>query len=636
MSADMDFCPKLRTLGAEEQHESCERLVSFEDVTVDFSQEEWQHLDPAQRRLYQEVMLEIYGHLLAVGCPRPKVILKMEKVKDAQMGEVGVPHQGCQCLTDFFVSDSDSSSTMLTVSVSSSLVSAGESEQDSAHQICAKAAFPNDASRATTGRGSYCSIVEEQWRDGDPRKTDQQQQIPPLSPGAFFNQQVLLTDSSYEWAATGEAIPSGPHLISTQKRSPRWCPFEKALQPNLQANSECQSSATKQPDGIVESGQCFTQGLSNAVCTAHNQGEKACEGNQFIPSRKHLLTQRDILSQATPVEYSTYGTALTANSALYQQQIPDAIETPFICHMCGKSFLPKPELIFRPGTNRGETPYECPDCRKLLPNASNLQARQETHTEGKPYGCRDCGKSFSYASHLKVHLRIHTGERPYVCSDCGKAFSQKSVLTTHQRIHTGEKPYTCSQCGKLFVYASDLKKHSRFHTGEKPYECSDCGKLFSNKSHLPVHHRIHTGEKPYKCFDCGKSFRRKSHLTVHNRIHTGEKPYVCSDCGKAFSHSSVLSTHQRIHTGERPYACGYCGKAMSSKAQLTEHQRIHTGEKPYVCVECGKAFSGRSSLQVHRRTHSSEKPFICHKCGKGFLRKSQLSSHQHTHTHENP
>uniref|UniRef100_A0A8C8UMB2 Uncharacterized protein n=1 Tax=Peromyscus maniculatus bairdii TaxID=230844 RepID=A0A8C8UMB2_PERMB len=43
------------------------RLVSFDDVTVDFSQEEWQQLNSAQRRLYQDVMLEIYSHLLAVG-----------------------------------------------------------------------------------------------------------------------------------------------------------------------------------------------------------------------------------------------------------------------------------------------------------------------------------------------------------------------------------------------------------------------------------------------------------------------------------------------------------------------------------------------------------------------------------------
>ncbi|KAM9226257.1 LOW QUALITY PROTEIN: sialic acid-binding Ig-like lectin 6 [Dugong dugon] len=41
--------------------------VSFEDVTVDFSREEWQQLDPAQRHLYQEVMLENYSHFLSMG-----------------------------------------------------------------------------------------------------------------------------------------------------------------------------------------------------------------------------------------------------------------------------------------------------------------------------------------------------------------------------------------------------------------------------------------------------------------------------------------------------------------------------------------------------------------------------------------
>ncbi|XP_034380801.2 uncharacterized protein LOC117724914 isoform X1 [Arvicanthis niloticus] len=611
MAADVNFCQKPRRLTTEEPHGSCERWMSFEDVTVDFSQEEWQQLDSAQRRLYQDVMLEIYSHLLAVGYPRPEVILKMKNVKDTQMGRIDFPHQRC---------------------------GQGEPERDSPQQMCVRAAFPNNVSGVVTRGGSYCSVMDELWQGGDPKKTDQQNQILPLSPDIFFSQKTLITDNCDGCEAPGGSIPLGPHLISTQKRSPRCYPCEKMLQPNLQADGEHQSSTTKQPDGIADSCWFFTQGLSSAVCTIHSTGGKACRGDQCadVLSPKQPFMQHGILSKDKPVGYTKYEKVFTARSALCQQQTTNTIETHFICHMCGKSFLKKSELSFHPGTNRGETRYECPDCLKSLTSTSSLQACHETHTKEKPYRCRDCGKSFSYASHLKVHLRIHTGERPYVCSDCGKAFSQKSVLTTHQRIHTGEKPYTCSHCGKLFVYASDLKKHNRFHTGEKPYECRDCGKLFSNKSHLPVHRRIHTGEKPYKCCDCGKSFRRKSHLKVHNRIHTGEKPYVCPDCGKAFSHSSVLSTHQRIHTGERPYICSDCGKAMSSKAQLSEHRRTHTGEKPYVCIECGKAFSGRSSLQAHRRTHSSEQPFVCHKCGKGFLRKSQLSSHQQSHTGENP
>ncbi|XP_021050461.1 zinc finger protein 175-like isoform X2 [Mus pahari] len=581
--------------------------MSFEDVTVDFSQEEWQQLDPSQRSLYQEVMLEIYSHLLAVGYPRPEVSLKMKKVKDAPIGKVDFPHQRC---------------------------GQGEAEHDSPHRMCVRAAFPNDVSREISRGGSYCSLIEEPWQGGDPKKTDPQNQIPPC---AFFSRKTLITDNRGGCEAAGGSTPLGPHLISTQKGSLRCCPGEKTSQSHLQADGDHQSSATNQPDGIVDSCQSFTQGFPAAVCPGHSTGEEACRGDQCAPvlSAQQPFMQHGLLSQDKPVEYTKYMQFFPARPALRQQQTTHTLETRFTCHICGKAFLQKAELSFHPGTNRGETHHECPDCQKSLVSISSLQTRQETHAKEKPYRCHDCGKSFSYASHLKVHLRIHTGERPYVCSDCGKAFSQKSALTTHRRIHTGEKPYTCNHCRKLFVYASDLKKHNRFHTGEKPYECRDCGKLFSNKSHLPAHYRIHTGEKPYKCHDCGKSFRKKSHLKVHNRTHTGEKPYVCPDCGRAFSHSSVLSIHQRIHTGERPYLCSDCGKAMASKAQLNEHRRIHTGEKPYVCSDCGKAFSGRSSLQAHRRTHS-EKPFVCHTCGKGFLRKSQLSSHQQAQHGENP
>ncbi|XP_047496472.1 zinc finger protein OZF-like [Penaeus chinensis] len=149
--------------------------------------------------------------------------------------------------------------------------------------------------------------------------------------------------------------------------------------------------------------------------------------------------------------------------------------------------------------------------QKVIRCFRDTRMSRKSHTTAqRSFRCHVCGKVFGQKGNLLIHKNVHAEVRPFGCDTCGRRFTQKGNLLRHSLLHTNEKPFGCGICRKFFVQKAHLVKHVVVHR-QKLVALKRCRRREASERGSSAEAK----ETSLRCKVCGLQFMRIYKLMEH-------------------------------------------------------------------------------------------------------------------------
>uniref|UniRef100_A0A8C3VRE3 Zinc finger protein 202 n=1 Tax=Catagonus wagneri TaxID=51154 RepID=A0A8C3VRE3_9CETA len=406
-------------------------LVTFKDVAVCLSQDQWSDLDPTQKEFYGEYVLEEdCGIVVSLSFPIPR----LDEIAHVEEEE---------CLTPDIPEPQEPDILSFTYT--------GDRSEDEDECPEHEALSLEDLHRSVLGDPAVpqtpdweVAFEDEPGRLSGRRCGTSTSRVNSLTNLRETTPVQPVTGRHHDCPVCGRSFTCNSHLVR-----------------------HLRTHTGEKPYKCTECGRRYTR---SSHLARHQKAHKLSASYKYPLTRKRAA----------------------APSALVQAGRIPPVEKPYRCDDCGKHFRWTSDLVRHQRTHTGEKPFFCTICGKSFSQKSVLTTHQRIHLGGKPYLCGECGEDFSDHRRYLAHRKTHAAEELYLCSECGRCFSHSAAFAKHLRGHASVRPCRCNECGKSFSRRDHLVRHQRTHTGEKPFTCPTCGKSFSRGYHLIRHQRTHS------------------------------------------------------------------------------------------------------------------------------------------------